>query len=48
MTSNHTINRRQFLISTAAVGGAFVLGFHLPQREAEAAVIRLAPARGLA
>jgi isoquinoline 1-oxidoreductase beta subunit len=29
-TSNVNVNRRDFLASTAAVGGAMVLGFHLP------------------
>ena len=43
MSSNHTISRRQFLVTTAAVGGAFVLGFHLPGREAEAATIAAKP-----
>src|SRR5262249_28313601 len=37
MSSTHEISRRQFLISTAAVGGALVLGFHLPSRTAHAA-----------
>jgi isoquinoline 1-oxidoreductase subunit beta len=39
MTIDYQLNRRQFLITTAAVGGAFVLGFRLPSRQAEAAVI---------
>jgi isoquinoline 1-oxidoreductase beta subunit len=43
MTSNHTISRRQFLMTTAAVGGAFVLGFHLPRHEAAAALIASQP-----
>jgi isoquinoline 1-oxidoreductase beta subunit len=43
MTSNHTMSRRQFLITTTAVGGAFVLGFHLPQREVAAALIASKP-----
>ena len=39
MSSTHEISRRQFLISTAAVGGALVLGFHIPSRTAQAANI---------
>ncbi len=39
MTSDHTINRRQFMIRTGAVGGAFVLGFYLPPRRTKAATI---------
>ena len=39
MTNNHTMSRRQFLITTTTVGSAFVLGFHLPLRKAEAANI---------
>jgi len=39
MTTNHTMSRRQFLITTTTVGSAFVLGFHLPLRQAEAANI---------
>src|ERR671922_766840 len=39
MTNNHTMSRRQFLITTTTVGGAFVLGFHLPLRKAQAASI---------
>src|SRR5919106_405214 len=39
MTIDPTINRRQFMLTTAVVGGAFVLGFFLPSRRAEAAVI---------
>jgi isoquinoline 1-oxidoreductase subunit beta len=39
MTNNHTMSRRQFLITTTTVGSAFVLGFHLPLRQAEAANI---------
>ena len=30
------LNRRDFLASTAAVGGAMVLGFHLPPTSAQA------------
>jgi isoquinoline 1-oxidoreductase beta subunit len=36
-TSKQEINRRDFLTSTAAVGGAMVLGFHLPATSAWAA-----------
>src|ERR687885_2377685 len=43
MTTQHTINRRQFLISTAAVGGSFVLGFYLPRRTAQAVDIAAKP-----
>jgi isoquinoline 1-oxidoreductase subunit beta len=39
MTHNHTMSRRQFLITTTTVGSAFVLGFHLPLRKTEAANI---------
>jgi isoquinoline 1-oxidoreductase beta subunit len=39
MTSDPTINRRQFLLTTSVVGGALVLGFFLPSRRAEAAII---------
>jgi isoquinoline 1-oxidoreductase beta subunit len=39
MTIEHQINRRQFMITTAAVGGAFVLGFFWPSRRMEAAII---------
>jgi isoquinoline 1-oxidoreductase subunit beta len=37
------INRRQFMLSTSVVGGAFVLGFFLPSRRAEAAIIAEKP-----
>src|SRR5215813_9948570 len=43
MTIDSTINRRQFMITTAAMGGAFVLGFFLPPRKAEAAIIAQQP-----
>lgn len=43
MTYTHTISRRRFLISTAAVGGGLVLGFFLPGRETEAANIAQQP-----
>jgi isoquinoline 1-oxidoreductase subunit beta len=43
MTIDQTMNRRQFMLTTSAVGGAFVLGFFLPSRQAEAAVIAEKP-----
>jgi isoquinoline 1-oxidoreductase subunit beta len=43
MTFDHQINRRQFLLTTAAVGGGFVLGFFLPPHRAEAATIAQQP-----
>src|SRR5687767_12242996 len=43
MAMDHTITRRQFMITTAVVGGAFVLGFALPSRQAEAAAIAEQP-----
>jgi isoquinoline 1-oxidoreductase beta subunit len=43
MTLDQQINRRQFLLTTAAVGGALVLGFFLPSRQAEAAIIANKP-----
>src|SRR5919198_6427713 len=43
MTIDSPINRRQFMITTAAMGGAFVLGFFLPPRKAEAAIIAQQP-----
>src|SRR5919108_4144747 len=43
MTIDYQLNRRQFLLTTAAVGGAFVLGFRLPSRQVEAAVIAAKP-----
>src|ERR1700675_3921361 len=43
MRSQHEIGRRQFLISTAAVGGALVLGFRLPSRLAQAANVAPTP-----
>ena len=39
MAINHTMNRRQFMLTTSVVGGAFVLGFVLPSRQGEARVI---------
>jgi isoquinoline 1-oxidoreductase subunit beta len=43
MAMDHTINRRQFLVTTSAVGGAFVLGFFLPSFQVEAAAIAEKP-----
>src|SRR5919109_3684287 len=43
MTIEHKISRRQFVISTAAIGGGLVLGFFLPPRRAEAADIAQKP-----
>src|SRR4029453_8265327 len=43
MSSKHEISRRQFLISTAAVGGALVLGFRIPSGAAPAANIAPKP-----
>jgi isoquinoline 1-oxidoreductase beta subunit len=43
MTSDPKLNRRQFLLTTSVVGGAFVLGFVLPSRRVEAAVIAEQP-----
>src|ERR671934_2373478 len=43
MTTQHTVSRRQFLISTAAVGGSFILGFYIPRRTAQAADIAAQP-----
>src|SRR5205807_1762922 len=37
------ISRRDFLASTAAVGGAMVLGFHLPATSAQASAIQGQP-----
>src|SRR5262245_36131261 len=39
MSIEHTINRRQFMLTTSVVGGAFVLGFLWPSRPVEAAAI---------
>jgi isoquinoline 1-oxidoreductase beta subunit len=39
MAIDQKINRRQFIITTAAVGGALALGFYMPSREPEAAAI---------
>jgi isoquinoline 1-oxidoreductase subunit beta len=43
MTIEHKISRRQFVISTAAIGGGLVLGFFLPSRQAKAATIAPKP-----
>jgi isoquinoline 1-oxidoreductase beta subunit len=40
---DHTISRRQFLLTTSVVSGAFVLGFCLPSRWAETATIAAQP-----
>src|SRR5438477_11572194 len=37
------LNRRDFLASTAAVGGTMVLGFHLPPTSAQAAAVAREP-----
>jgi isoquinoline 1-oxidoreductase subunit beta len=39
MTIDPKLNRRQFILTTSAVGGALVLGYFLPPREAQGAVI---------
>ena len=43
MISDPKLNRRQFLLTTSVVGGAFVLGFFLPSRRVEAAAIAEQP-----
>src|SRR5262245_60720505 len=43
MSSEHTITRRQFMITTSVVGGAFVLGFAIPSRQVGAATIAAQP-----
>jgi isoquinoline 1-oxidoreductase beta subunit len=43
MSSDHTINRRQFLITTSVVGGALVLGVVWPSQPAAAATIAEQP-----
>jgi isoquinoline 1-oxidoreductase subunit beta len=43
MTIDHTMNRRQFMLTTSAVGGAFVLGFFVPSRLVDAAAIAEKP-----
>ncbi len=42
-TVNLEPNRRDFLASTAAIGGAMILGFHLPPTSAQAAPIQGQP-----
>ncbi|MEA2988158.1 MAG: isoquinoline 1-oxidoreductase subunit beta [Alphaproteobacteria bacterium] len=42
-TTNVELNRRDFLATTAAVGGAMVLGFHLPPTSAQAAAVERQP-----
>lgn len=43
MAIEHQINRRQFMVTTSVVGGAFVLGFVLPSRQVKAATIAEKP-----
>jgi isoquinoline 1-oxidoreductase beta subunit len=43
MAVEHQIDRRQFMITTTVVGGAFVLGFALPSRRVQAATIAEKP-----
>jgi len=43
MTIDHQINRRQFIIATAAAGGGLMLGFCLPSRPAQAAAVAPQP-----
>src|SRR5262245_61403436 len=43
MAAKSQFNRRQFMITTTVVGGAFVLGFALPSRRAQAAAIAERP-----
>jgi isoquinoline 1-oxidoreductase beta subunit len=43
MAANDQIDRRQFMITTTVVGGAFVLGFALPSRRMLAATIAEKP-----
>jgi Flp pilus assembly protein protease CpaA len=43
MAIEHQINRRQFMVTTSVVGGAFVLGFILPPRQVKAATIAEKP-----
>jgi isoquinoline 1-oxidoreductase subunit beta len=43
MTIDHQINRRQFMIATATVGGGLMLGFFLPSRRAAAATMASQP-----
>ena len=39
MAIDYKITRRQFMMTTSVLGGAFVLGFVLPSRQVEAGVI---------
>jgi len=43
MAIEHQINRRQFMVTTLVVGGAFVLGFVLPSPQIKAAMIAETP-----
>jgi len=43
MAIKHQINRRQFMVTTSVVGGAFVLGFVLPSPRIKAATIAEKP-----
>src|ERR671919_1574842 len=43
MFSDPQLNRRQFMVTTSVVGGAFVLGFVLPSRQVKAATIAEKP-----
>jgi isoquinoline 1-oxidoreductase subunit beta len=43
MAIEHRIDRRQFIMTTSVLGGAFVLGFVLPSRRAQAATIAEKP-----
>src|SRR5262245_43274513 len=43
MAIGHQINRRQFMMTTSVMGGAFVLGFVLPSRRVQAATIAQKP-----
>src|ERR671918_265216 len=43
MAIEHQINRRQFMVTTSVVGGAFVLGFVLPSPQIKAATIAEKP-----
>jgi isoquinoline 1-oxidoreductase beta subunit len=43
MTTAQGISRRHFLLSTAAVGGALVLGFSLPSQSVDAALVAPQP-----
>jgi isoquinoline 1-oxidoreductase subunit beta len=43
MAIDPAMNRRQFMLTTSVVGGAFVLGFVVPSRQVEAAAIAEKP-----